>query len=87
MGERSEETACVILMEVRIMAASGMWQDLRDGLDQAETICGDMLRNRRAARCERGRSGESGRSLLPGLDLLVWRTPPGGACGGGGEDL
>ncbi len=87
MGERSEETACVILTEVRIMPASGLWQDLRDGLDQAETICGDMLRDRRAAPCERGSSGEPARSLLPGLDLLVWRTSPGGTCGGGGEDL
>jgi len=90
-----DEMACDISTEARIMAASGLWQDLQEGLVQAETLCNDMLeKHRGTARCEQayrrtiagqGRYGHSLRATVPGVDLLVWRALPGGACGQGGE--
>ena len=89
------EMTCDISTEVRVMAASGLWQDLQEGLVQAETICNALMgRHRGTAQCEQayrgttagqGRYGPSLRATVPGIDVLVWRTSSGAACGRGGE--
>ncbi len=91
------KTACDLSTEVRVMAASGLWQDLQEGLVQAETICNALIGDRYGSeRCEQafrgtitgqGRPGQPPRSTVPGIDLLVWRTASGGACGRGGEGI
>ena len=61
---------CALAPEITVMAASGLWQDLRDGLDQAELICSDLPGNRRPAVWCAGQR-------LSSLELadLPWRYP------------
>ncbi len=69
---------CAVTPEITVMAASGLWQDLREGLGQAESICNDLLESRqRAAWC--GRIGRR----VSSLDLagLPWQNPRRGGEG------
>ncbi len=98
ISEEGSPLACSISTEVRVMAASGLWQDVREGLDQAETLCEDLLREHRGIvwcgsaskgsdRPGGGRSADPRKPTVPGIDLLTWRTSSGGLCGRGGEGL
>ena len=62
---------CALAPEITVMAASGLWQDLREGLGQAELLCSGLLEKRRApAWC-----GQVGRQVQPpDFPDLPWRN-------------
>ncbi len=85
--EAEIEMVCDLPAAVRIMTASGLWQDLREGLDHAETICRDLRGwDAGVAWCARPRRGDrSSGTAVPGIDVLIWPTTPGASCARGGE--
>ena len=94
-GPLTVGSACALASEARVMAASGLWIDLQEGLGQAETICSALPglrpgteRCKEVYRRDRAGEGAPGRSLratVPGIDLLLWRSSALMACGRGGE--
>ena len=76
-GKQREESpvvswfGCAFASEITVMAASGLWQDLREGLGQAELICGDLLEKSNApAWCGQVRR----RVISPDLAGLFWQS-------------
>jgi hypothetical protein len=66
--------ACHRSSEVRVMAAVGLWQDLREGLDQAAHLCRGLLRKEVDASWCKGAYGGDQKEQIPGIELLIWRT-------------
>ncbi len=60
-GADASRSECSGFAGVTVMAASCLWQDLREGLEQAELLCSGILGNRESAlwcgRTERRLSG------------------------------
>ncbi len=70
---------CALGPEITVMAAEGLWQDLREGLGQAEVICSDLLADQtRSARCGDIRRRMSSTDIPVPSRWNTWR---------GGEDV